>query len=69
MVELKGCPCGKVPEALVIEGQNRQKWQHVAGTCCGTWEVEFRTSYYPNGSPELMELAIAAWNDAPREGR
>jgi len=66
MGELKPCPCGKIPSELHIIGEDRQKWQYVSGGCCSTWEIEFRSFYNPTGSEELMELAIEAWNNAPR---
>jgi hypothetical protein len=62
METLKPCPCGKVPELLVIpEGT---KWAQTYGNCCGEWTIEFRSQC--KEGDELMALAIEAWNAAPR---
>jgi len=42
------------------------KYANAAGNCCGEWMIEFRTNYEPFHSDKCMELAIAAWNNAPR---
>lgn len=63
--DFKPCPCGKQPTKLHIVGSDA-KWKWVSGDCCNEWNVEFRTGYYKDESPELMERAIYAWNYAPR---
>ena len=64
---IKPCPCGKTPEQLLIYDQGHGgKWGHVSGGCCGEWEIEFRANYLDYESDECMQLAIAAWNAAPR---
>lgn len=64
---LKECPCGKTPKELVIyESSSTCKYYWVGGDCCNDWHIEFRTDYHDADSPECMELAIRAWNDAPR---
>lgn len=63
---IKPCPCGQVPGALQINGQDRDKWATVSGACCGEWSVEFRNGYARIPSAESDELARAAWNGAPR---
>lgn len=62
--ELKPCPCGQTPPALAITRED-EKWPTVAGTCCGTWEIEFRGNYGRDHA-ELVNLAAEAWNEAPR---
>lgn len=65
MQNLKPCPCGIVPENLLI-ADNGVKWAYVYGDCCSNWEVEFRTGYNPIESDECKSLALYAWNHAPR---
>jgi hypothetical protein len=61
------CPCGKIPIELYITDANQgSKWAYVNGDCCGEWMIEFRTNYYNLDSPECRELALEAWNTAPR---
>lgn len=64
MTNLKKCPCGEVPERLVIVEGSTCKYAMVAGGCCNEWHIEFRTGY--ESGDKLMELATAAWNFAPR---
>jgi len=67
-MELKKCPCGKVPIELGIDGDGRaEKWAYVHGSCCSEWNIEFRTGYREIGSEGIMEVAIKAWNSAPRK--
>jgi hypothetical protein len=64
---LKQCPCGQTPNHIDISDAGQGgKYASVMGDCCGEWEIEFRTQYNPMDSDECMELAINAWNDAPR---
>ncbi len=65
--DLAPCPCGQVPEKLIVEysGQG-SKWAMVNGYCCGEWNIEFRTYYEPLDSEKIMRLAREAWNAAPR---
>ncbi len=66
--QLKPCPCGETPSKLHITGNGQgYKWADATGDCCGEWSIEFRTQYLAHGSPECMELAIEAWNGAPRK--
>lgn len=59
------CPCGKIPTGLFIVNINAvEKWKYVAGDCCGAWETEFRAQYKQDD--EMYDLAIEAWNEAPR---
>lgn len=64
---LLACPCGAVPEALGIEEGSSCKWAFTYGDCCNDWHVEFRTHYKEVNTPECMELAIEAWNQAQRK--
>ena len=63
---LKSCPCGATPDALHISGEVKAKWAFVSGSCCGEWSIEYRNNYADLSSPEAMELATTAWNEAPR---
>ena len=64
-MNLKPCPCGKIPNSLLI-ADNGAKWAYVFGDCCNEWHIEFRTSYNPIDSDECMKLATEAWNLASR---
>lgn len=65
--KLEKCPCGKVPEDLdiYVPGAGK-KWAYVSPTCCGIWEIEFKTHYLEIDGPECKELAIKTWNEADR---
>lgn len=65
MQNLKPCPCGKIPDILLIS-DNGVKWAYVFGDCCNEWHVEFRTAYNSIESDECMVLAVEAWNLAKR---
>ena len=64
---LKPCPCGKIPVVLCITdaGQGR-KWANASCNYCGEWTIEFRTEYNDLDSPECLDFAVSAWNNAPR---
>lgn len=69
MSELKPCFCGRpIDDVLIYDYDAGQgcKYAYVAGNCCGEWMIEFRTDYHPLNSEECKQLAIAAWNNAPR---
>ena len=66
MQNLKPCPCGKIPNSLLI-ADNGVKWAYAFGDCCNEWHIEFRTAYNPIDSDECMSLAVEAWNIANRE--
>jgi len=70
-MKLKKCPCGKIPTELIIEKQESTagKWGYVYGDCCAEWRIEFRLQYLEPDTKEAMDLAITAWNNAPREGK
>ena len=61
----KPCPCGKQPEAIIVECQERAKFGRVMGSCCAEWSVEFRNSYAADPQ-ETQAKASKAWNEAPR---
>ena len=65
-MKLKKCPCGDTPTELFINGSDRDKWMLVSGTCCDEWFIDFRSNYLKLDDPELMKLAIIAWNETPR---
>ena len=65
MNDLKRCPCGEIPDDLIItEQMSPMNWSWVAGNCCGEWNIEFRSDY--ESGEKLKELAVTAWNSAPR---
>lgn len=64
---LKPCPCGEIPTDLVPSEPYPQKWTRISGNCCQEWEIEFRAHYHEHDTPEFKELAIEAWNGAPRD--
>lgn len=66
MSNLEQCPCGRQPPKLLVDGSDRAKWAYVTGDCCGEWHIEFRNQYAPIPSDESMQLAVDAWNAAPR---
>jgi len=64
---LARCPCGEIPPALsIVDTGQGGKYKSVMGLCCGEWMVEFRANYHADNSPECLDLAIDAWNGAPR---
>jgi hypothetical protein len=64
---LAACPCGRPIDKLTITDAGQgAKFANAAGNCCGEWMVEFRTNYEPFDSDKCIELAVAAWNNAPR---
>jgi hypothetical protein len=67
--ELAPCPCGKTPITLAITDTGQGgKYADVVGDCCGEWRIEFRANYLSQDRKECKDLAIAAWNTAPRKG-
>lgn len=67
MVDLKRCPCGQDPKDVSIYNPNQGgKWASVVPDCCGEWMVEFRLNYEDPDSSEAKQLAVEAWNNAPR---
>jgi len=66
-LNLSRCPCGEIPKRLIItDNEYETKWAKVCGNCCGDWIVEFKLDSHHIESNLDMELAIQAWNDAPR---
>ncbi len=67
-VKLKKCPCGEVPDELIIfDSGHGGKWAYVHGSCCSLWMIELNTLYYDVSSDRCMDFAIEYWNDAERE--
>lgn len=62
---LAPCPCGKVPERLMIEMPQRAKYGLTMGDCCASWAVEFRNGYTDDPN-KTADLARQAWQEAPR---
>jgi hypothetical protein len=65
-VKPKMCPCGKVPDALIVEAGSTAKDAVVSGNCCNEWLIEFSTNFHVFGSKKMHELALIAWNRAGR---
>jgi hypothetical protein len=59
------CACGATPQQLAITEGSSSKYAWAACEWCGEWSIEFRTNYSQDPA-ELQELAIKAWNAAPR---
>lgn len=63
--QLEPCPCGETPAYVgIIQEHEQSRWARASGSCCGTWEIEFRSNYAKGDA--LKTLATAAWNSAPR---
>ena len=68
MDKTKQCPCGEQhPKLIITDAGQGQKYALAYGHCCGEWCIEFRANYTEFDSDECMELAIDAWNQAPRK--
>jgi hypothetical protein len=61
----KQCPCGKVPEKLVLEVDQQSKLGRAMGDCCATWAVEFLRGQTTDPE-QILDKAHAAWDAAPR---
>jgi len=65
---LAPCPCGKTPTEIGVYDANQGgKWAFAVPNCCGEWLIEFRSNYEALDSDKCKELAIDAWNIAPRK--
>jgi len=66
VVGLAACPCGAVPdELLIVEGASHSH-SFVSGKCCNEWFVEFYTGYHHHDGIPVEDRATSAWNDAVR---
>ena len=63
MSELKSCPCGKIPTAVVIVTVGR--FEFVTGNCCRTYHIPCDQSD-DSSIDEYWVVACKTWNDAPR---
>ena len=69
MTRLKPCPCGKVPERMIITTNRWSEygqWEYVYGSCCKAWIIEAEMLWEPPGSDEAVQRATRAWNEAVR---
>ena len=58
------CPCGKVPDKLILEVDQNSKVGR-ANCPCGEWGVDFLRGV--ESEPErILDKAHAAWDAAPR---
>lgn len=59
------CPCGAVPEVLMLEVDRNAKVAHASCGTCGTWGVDFLRGL--SQEPEdILDKAQLAWDAAPR---
>jgi hypothetical protein len=59
------CPCGEVPEQLILEVNQESKVGRASCGACGTWGVDFLRGVARE--PEaILDKAQAAWDAAPR---
>lgn len=66
-MNLRRCPCGKVPDGFGIRESDSHRWRIAEPDCCGMWMFEFRVEY-PTTDEQIQQAAAQAWNDMPREG-
>lgn len=61
----KACPCGQVPERLLLEINRDSKVGRATCGTCGTWGLEFLRGHEED--PErILDKAQAAWDAGPR---
>lgn len=59
------CPCGVVPEQLMLEVDRNAKVARASCGTCGTWGVDFLRGL--STEPEqILDKAQLAWDAAPR---
>ena len=63
--EIRPCCCGATPAQLSITEGLSSKYAWAACEWCAEWSIEFRTNYSQDLA-ELQQLAVKAWNSAPR---
>ena len=63
--EIRPCFCGATPRLLMIDEGSSSKYAWASCEWCGEWSIEFRTNYSQD-LIELQQLAVKAWNCAPR---
>lgn len=68
MSDLEPCPCGKTPEKLFITDGHLARYSWASPDCCGEWAIEFDNHYQTMSTDanDVMDLAVAAWNEASR---
>ena len=59
------CPCGAVPEQLVLEVNQESKVGRATCGNCGVWGVDFLRGLAREQEP-ILDKAQAAWDAAPR---
>lgn len=63
--EIRPCCCGATPVQLSITEGSSSKYAWATCEWCAEWSIEFRTNYSQDLA-ELQQLAVKAWNSAPR---
>jgi hypothetical protein len=68
MTSLKRCPCGEVPEELIIRDGDTHAFKRISGSCCARWTVELVVATVGAKATEeaVYKSCKKAWNDAPR---
>jgi len=64
-ITLAPCPCGEVPNGLIMECSERAKFGRAAGQCCGSWYIEY-FNRFESDQNKMLAYAVTAWNDSPR---
>lgn len=59
------CPCGQVPEQLIIEIPQQGKIGRASCGTCGAWGIEFLRGVTQDNEV-ILDKAHAAWDSAPR---
>ena len=65
--EIRPCFCGATPAQLSITEGSSSSYAWAACEWCAEWSIEFHT-HYSQDLAELQQLAVKAWNFAPRRG-
>lgn len=64
--QLKPCPCGKIPERLIVHAEHScPKWAWVTGSCCDGWGLEPARE----GHPRWNVAEVHEWMRARRDER
>jgi len=60
------CPCGAVPEKLMLQVSEKSKLGFASGSCCDDWKIEFLRGNATD--PEvILDKAQLAWDSARRK--
>lgn len=59
------CPCGAIPEQLLLEVNQESKVGRVTCGNCGSWGVDFLRGH-AREQEDILDKGQAAWDAAPR---